>query len=628
MLESFDMHEPLLINSIGHSIGLLLFAGFLALVLRDKRRGQGGVLLPLTAGLALAWNAGSLFVLAGLSGLTPNSDLIASLSIAALSLLPAALLQLSLEGRGREVWMAGWALSAAAAALHLVELFRPDARLHEAAVWVIIAGFGVLTPLAMLTSRPSVSRARFGKSRIPVSMCLFLFAISFVHFSPGRVESAWSGEIALHHACIPLALYVLLQDYRFLLLDAFLRFVVNGAVASGFIVLAVGLDSRFQILQHARDNAFLAGVLLVATSLLVVLLGYFREQLQGMLTRVIFGRRDGESAVRAIRQEGNEAESEASLRQAATSVIASFVQASRTDVQIVDHWDERKMPGEPLLLTNGQAANLSVERPWAEACVPVRFLKGDGALLFLGGREGGRRYLSEDLQELGRLGTVLAEQVERFRSSEIHRLVSEAELRALQSQINPHFLFNSLNTLYGTIPREASEARRLALNLAEIFRYFLQSDRTLIPLAEEMQIVRSYLEVEKLRLGDKLNIEISIDEAAERALIPVLSIQPLVENAVKHGVAVRSIPGTVRLSARTSPDGVVIEVSDDGGGFKSGAASSAVGAGVGLDNVRQRLNLCFGESAAVTIASSERGSTIRFLAPQQRATPKRSEMPV
>src|ERR1700739_3984351 len=106
----------------------------------------------------------------------------------------------------------------------------------------------------------------------------------------------------------------------------------------------------------------------------------------------------------------------------------------------------------------------------------------------------------------------------------MQRLVSQAELRALQSQMNPHFLFNALNTLYGTIPRESSSARRMVLNLAEIFRYFLQIDKTFVPLSEEIQIVRAYLEVEQSRLGNRLKMDIQVDDAALDVPIPVLSI--------------------------------------------------------------------------------------------------------
>src|SRR5262249_54500326 len=156
--------------------------------------------------------------------------------------------------------------------------------------------------------------------------------------------------------------------------------------------------------------------------------------------------------------------------------------------------------------------------------------------VLLGRRSGGRRYLSEDLQALGRATAQVVEQVEQYHETEMRRLVAQAELRALQSQIHPHFLFNALNTLYGIIPREAKGARETVLNLADIFRYFLETGKSHLPLEEELHIVKAYLEVERLRLGDKLKIEIDVEPATLQVAIPVLSIQPLVENAVKHGI--------------------------------------------------------------------------------------------
>jgi two-component system, LytTR family, sensor kinase len=615
MLESIDMQEPLLINAVGHSVGLLLFAGFLILVLRDRRRGQS-VLPAITATLALLWNAGSLYVLAASSGLMAGSDLVAALSFAVLSILPAVLLQLSLEGKARGISITGYALSAIAVGLHLAELVAPDLRLHQAALWVIVVGFGLLAVLAMLIARRASPIAnRPGAPRILVSMCLFLFAISFAHFSPGHVRYAWSSEIAFHHAGIPLALYVLLQDYRFLLLDAFVRFLTNSVVALGVIVLGVGLNSRFDILHRASENPFLQGVLLVAACVVLVGLVFVRGQLQLILTRVVFGRSDREPAIRAIREAGSKAESETAFLEKAAPIISSFVGVTRCEVQQIAAWQEYAQILEPVLV----APSGLLDQSWVEVCVPIRFAKGDGAFILLGRREGGRRFLSEDLQELARLGAVVAEQVERFRSSEIQRLVSQAELRALQSQINPHFLFNALNTLYGAIPREISEARRMVLNLADIFRYSLQSDRTFIALSEELQIIEAYLQIESLRLGDRLKTEIVVDESARRAMIPILSIQPLVENAVKHGVAARAGSGTVRLHARTVADGVQIEISDDGRGFAStDFRNTPAGEGIGLENVRQRLKLCFGEASNFHINSTNRGSTVSFLIPAAR----------
>lgn len=154
MLEGID-NEPLLINSIGHSAGLLLFAGFLVLFLRHRPKhptAQG--LLPMAAAsLALLWNAGSLVALGASSGLFAGSDVIVALSFTVLSLLPATLLQLSMEGKVRRIWIAGYAISGLAVGLHLAELAWPDPRFHHAALWLIIIGFGALTVVAMLMTR-------------------------------------------------------------------------------------------------------------------------------------------------------------------------------------------------------------------------------------------------------------------------------------------------------------------------------------------------------------------------------------------------------------------------------------------------------------------------------------------
>jgi len=213
-----------------------------------------------------------------------------------------------------------------------------------------------------------------------------------------------------------------------------------------------------------------------------------------------------------------------------------------------------------------------------------------------------------------RLGTVIVEQVERFRSEELRRLATQAELRALQAQINPHFLFNAFNTLYGTIDRGSHEARRLVLNLTEIFRYFLQNDRSLIPLSEELRIIKAYLEIEALRLGDRLTTELDVSDAALAVLIPVLSIQPLVENAVKHGVATKAGPGRVLVHAYTHQGVLHVSVEDRGAGA-AGAAAAHDGFGVGMANVRRRLNLSYGPEASLVVAYGPQGSVVTLAIP-------------
>ncbi|SRR5579871_793174 len=570
------MNEPLLINTIGHSVGVLLFAGFLVLVLRDRRSNR---LAVCAAVLALLWNAGSLAVLGTPQG-SRAAAAWAAFSFSVLSTLPAVLLHLALGNRRKALSMAGYVLAGVAVALHIAELANAGPNLHVIALWMITIGFGALTLAAGL--------GRQGMPAPLASMCLFLFSISFLHFGAAHPAGAWSGELVFHHAGIPLALYVLLQDYRFLLLDAFLRFVVNSALAGGTIALGIFLDLRFHLLQHAAGNPFLQGLLIAGGCFLLIMLATFGGRMQLLLTRKVFRRPAREPVIAAIGDAGVRAASEQDLVEHAARLIGGFFGT-----------DEFAIGSE------GQDAS------WVEASVPLRFAKGDEARLLLGRRKGGRLYLSEDLQELAKLGAVIVEEVERLRHSELQRLVSQAELRALQSQINPHFLFNSLNTLYGTIPREAADARRMTLDLADIFRYFLQTDRSFIALAEEMKIVRAYLEIEKLRLGERLSTRIEIDPAAEAILIPVLSIEPLVENAVKHGIAGRVNGGTVRLRARVTGHTLIVEVGDDGPGFHDGRDGA-----VGLDNVRKRLHLSYGDEAALRIDSSSRGSTVTLEVPQ------------
>jgi LytS/YehU family sensor histidine kinase len=253
---------------------------------------------------------------------------------------------------------------------------------------------------------------------------------------------------------------------------------------------------------------------------------------------------------------------------------------------------------------------------WVRAVVPLRLSRGDSRLLLLGPRQGGRRYLSEDYEILSRLSAAVVEHVEQRRAMELQSLVSEAELRALQAQINPHFLFNSLNTLYGTIARDNAEARRLVLNLADVFRYFLRSDRPFIRVDEELKIVRAYLEIEELRLGSKLTTEIAIDRDVLEMEIPVLSIQPLVENAVKHGVAARTGDGFVRLSVRSSHGRLLVNVSNSG---EFDSQSNSAGPGIGLGNVRRRLALCYGEASRIDVNVAHGVTNVSFALPLARS---------
>jgi hypothetical protein len=223
---ALTVHESLLVNTIGHAIGALIFGIFLLLLLgeRMRSRGRANALSLLAASLALVWNVASLLVLAQRRLGQFETELLVAIATSALSLLPAVLLHLSFGRRFRPVVLAGYALSGAALAIHLSEVRRPSLDHHLLALDFTTYGFGGLTALsvaAILLSREGDRRSL--TSRLVAAMSLFLFAISFVHLGAGEAHSQWTIELLVHHAGIPLALLVLSQDYRFLLFLAFLR---------------------------------------------------------------------------------------------------------------------------------------------------------------------------------------------------------------------------------------------------------------------------------------------------------------------------------------------------------------------------------------------------------------------
>jgi signal transduction histidine kinase len=581
------VNESLLVNTLGHSAGVLIFGIFLVLLLRDRaaRRLRGGVKSILAAVLALVWNVASLIVLGDPSPDSLFIRITIAIGFSVLSLLPAVLFDLCLERRYRPLVRSGYALSALATVLHIAELFRANASYHRWALTSITIGFGILTLIAaVLVYREQHDRAT--TSRVVGTMSLFLLAMSFVHLGSGHAQQIWSQELAFHHAAIPLALLVLLQDYRFVLLDAFFRFLANVFLAAVFVFGAVEAW-RLELLP-AADTPFHAALLLAGACLLLVLFALARGGVQRALTRLIFRRPNEEALLHDLK---TPIRSEEEYIAAAVARLGEFM-------------------GAPAQAAPGV---VEPENQGAEAVVPLRTGAGGSLSVLLGRRTGGRRYLSEDLEALGRAAAVIGEQLEQNRDLETRRLVAQAELRALQSQIHPHFLFNALNTLYGIIPREARGARETVLNLADIFRYFLETKKTLVPLEEEMHIVKAYLDVERLRLGDKLRLEIGVTPEAQAVPIPILSIQPLVENAVKHGIAPLAGGGVIHIQARIDSSGsLLISVRDSGPGFTKTHLKTP---GVGLENVERRLELCYGGDARLAIESSASGTEVSVRIP-------------
>jgi two-component system LytT family sensor kinase len=608
MPDWLSIHEPVLVNTIGHCAGAVIFGMLLYLFVVDwwRSREEHSSLPAVAAALGMLWNLGSLVALATGPASGTAADVIVAASFSVLSLLPAVLLHISLASSHRALWISGYVLSLIAVTLHVGDLVTDSPRFHYAALLLVTLGFTGLTAISVLLD---LRRTNPGaSSRLVGAMGLALFAISFAHFGADHTRQAWSSELAFHHAGLPLALLVLLQDYRFLLLDVFLRFIVSASLTAAALLASIRIFESPDVTEHLQ-HPFEAGLLFVSACLLLTLFVYAYNRIQSFLTRVIFLRSNVDEALWELQQLARAAGSEAEYLRQAAEVIAQFLHASRFDLTDEQPVSEGALTAPAAVI---DAANWTVP-PWVRAVSPMRFSRGDARYLLLGSRKGGRRYLSEDFGVLVRFGADVVEHVEQYRSIQMQSLVSQAELKALQAQINPHFLFNSLNTLYGTIDRSNAGARRLVLNLSDVFRYLLRAERTFIEIEEELKIVRAYLEIEELRLGPKLRTEVDVDDSALHATIPLLSIQPLVENAVKHGVASRAGTGFVRLTIRADAEGISVEVANSGECDER--ALTSAGGGIGLANVRRRLALCYGDETRFRTQVANGVTTVGFTLP-------------
>lgn len=209
----------------------------------------------------------------------------------------------------------------------------------------------------------------------------------------------------------------------------------------------------------------------------------------------------------------------------------------------------------------------------------------------------------------------------QMKLEEQHLLLLQARMEALQNQINPHFLFNTLNSVSSLVRFDPDTARELIIKLARILRRLLNSSESFVPLREEVEFIDNYLDIEVVRFGrDKLRVVKELEPESLEMLVPAMILQPLVENSIKHGLASKIEGGSIYLRSRRGAKAVIIEVEDDGVGM--GAAqlierpNGLGGTGIGMANVAERLKVLYGDTARMTIDSRDgKGTLVRLRLP-------------
>jgi two-component system LytT family sensor kinase len=193
----------------------------------------------------------------------------------------------------------------------------------------------------------------------------------------------------------------------------------------------------------------------------------------------------------------------------------------------------------------------------------------------------------------------------RSREAELQRHLAQAQLEALRLRLHPHFLFNALNAISALIPERPAEAQRMVSRLGDVLRGVLASRAEEIPWREELALARAYLDVEQVRFQDRLTVAVETEPAIADALVPALLLQPLLENAIRHGIAQRPGAGRLTVSATACGDRLVVVVRDDGRGLGPGQG----GRGVGLGSLEARLEHLYAGRASVALQPAADGGT-------------------
>ena len=610
-----SLNNALLINLLGFSLGIALYALLLVMVLRQRgsaRAGNIDYLLIATACLGLSWNLGELLTFAERDfGIIVISPFLTASAYAALGFLPSVVVHSAQAEESKPHWLTftAYGLSALAAALHFYSAMFLSAAPSDLALQMLTySSIALAAALLIFNFRQTLEKKTIWAT------ALLVFAVSALHLTGQREENSWLVELVAHQSSLPLALAILYQNYRFAFADLFLKRAISlillTLVAFGLYVYVTAPLLHYHE-THDRDDVQAITLILtlwIATALIYPLLHKLAVWLvdKGILHRADYDelRRELGSAVEKC-ESADEILDTISLRLSHALTARSVA------------WNEIAESDNDADLAPGDA---QINIPTAEL-PQYKIIFSDFV--------GGRRLLSDETAMLADVSLVTARRIDalrvthercqqEFREEEFAKLAAEAQLTALRSQINPHFLFNALTTIGYLIESSPDKAFQTLLHLTKLLRGVLSSTGEFSTLGQELKLIENYLDIERARFEEKLSVSIDVPTMLEGVRVPSLILQPLVENAIKHGVSENKNGGEVRISAKIgdAKGETLLTLSV----FDTGAGKTAVtrkdSSGVGLKNVRERLSSYYGKKAALTLdRDTETGTTAEISLP-------------
>jgi two-component system LytT family sensor kinase len=607
-----------LLNLVGLSAGVVLYAMLLVMVVRGH--GRVDPLLLLTSVLGLVWNLCALpayeLPRAGVEAPVPFLTVV---GLGALGFLPAVVVHSVLRGerqsvRGtlqRSLALTAYLASALAAVLHVTSVAAGSSVPSALGMRVLTYSFiGLVVPLA------AVTRGQPGSRRALWVAALAIFAVSALHLGQlHQGDASWPVELLGHHASLPLALAILYQDYPFAFADLFLKraLALLAIVAFAFGAVAAfgaqsGLFGEFAGLNPRQIGLLVT--LCVATALVYPSL---RRVTAWFVDRIVLDRPNYPSLRADVLRRLQHQDDVPTLLADICIVLGPAL--SSTGVTWRDWPETAADDGETPVIVSGNRATVIV--PTADA---PRFAIEIDSLT------GGRRFLSDDVATLNIIAVAVARRIdairltrERYqreiREQEIGKLASEAELRALRAQVNPHFLFNALTTIGYLIQTTPPRALQTLMRLTALLRAVLRSEGEFTTLGRELEVVESYLDIERERFEHRLRVTIDVPRRLRHIRVPPFVVQPLVENAVKHGIAPTRLGGEVSVRATIDESGssgrqLAILIRDTGAGASAAALARGRETGVGLKNVERRLACQYGGAASLSIQSEPGAGTL------------------
>ena len=571
-------------TALFHVLGFLtasaLYVMLAAMTLGARSRGGAGQMLggrsdliPLaTAVLGLVWNVGEL-VMYGLhatEGAAPPWLIV--LAFASLFYLPAVVIHSALAGASpaparahrppatRTLILAAYGLSTTATLLSVIATLHGDPVPSRASLLVLSIGFVAVVGLLMVYSR----RQPAWRKALPVG-AVATFAVMLTHLTQhSSAADQWPIELIGHHGSLLVVLVILYQDDRFALADLFLKRAVTllavTALAAGlyaWVVVPHVLPHLANPVDGRSTDPLAAAALLALWVGTALAYPRLRRVVTRFVDRIVLRRPETGRLLADLATATASVTTVDAVLDATCDALAHGLSATRrswaVDLTTADGYD----PSGPFAQTL-----VSVLAGGREAAVRVATGDPPAFTITVGGLSAGRRLLSDDYALLDGAARLAARRVDALRvahercerdvrEQQIMRLATEAELRALRAQLNPHFLFNALTTI-GCLVREAPDrALETLLRLTDVLRAVLKrSDGEFTTLGEELDIVSAYLAIEHARFEDRLRVTTDVAPELGTLRIPPLVLQPVVENAVKHGIGSLVRGGCIIISAR------------------------------------------------------------------------------